>query len=86
MRKGLEMGIGKGESMNKNLGGEKEKKMKTKNRVLAVVEIVIVLCSVFLVALPSITAEQTMQTITTASENDFVLGIYGNANEDDTID
>jgi iron complex transport system substrate-binding protein len=24
--------------------------------------------------------------VTTASEDDFVLGIYGNANEDDTID
>jgi iron complex transport system substrate-binding protein len=39
------------------------------------VVIAIVLCSVFLVALPTI-----------AAEDDFVLGIYGNANEDDTID
>ncbi|RJS83763.1 hypothetical protein CW713_03550 [Methanophagales archaeon] len=65
--------------------------MKTKNKVLASMEIAIVLCSLFLVALPAIAAEQTMQkanacTITTASEDDFVLGIYGNANEDDTID
>jgi iron complex transport system substrate-binding protein len=30
--------------------------------------------------------EVSASTITTASENDYVLGIYGNANEDDTID
>ena len=62
----------------------------------ALVEIAIVLCSVFLVAaLPVIAADQNVQqetqkvsasSITTASEDDFVLGIYGNANEDDTID
>ena len=55
------------------------------------VEIAVVLCSVFLVAILAIAAEQTTQemsasTITTASEDDYVLGIYGNANEDDTID
>ena len=67
--------------------------MRTKNKTLAVVEIAVVLCSVFLVALPAIAAEQnqamqkaTANTITTASEDDFVLGVYGNANEDDTID
>jgi iron complex transport system substrate-binding protein len=67
--------------------------MKTKNKVIALVEIAIVLCSLLLVALPAIAAEQTTQkvsatanTITTASEDDYVLGIYGNANEDDTID
>jgi len=57
-------------------------------------EIAVVLCSALLVAtLPAIAAEQnqTMQkvsasTITTASEDDYVLGVYGNANEDDTID
>jgi iron complex transport system substrate-binding protein len=49
--------------------------MKTKT--LAVVEIAIVLCSVFLVAtLPAIAADQT----------DEPLGIYGNANMDDIID
>jgi iron complex transport system substrate-binding protein len=58
----------------------------------AFVEIAIVLCSLFLVAtLPAIAAEQTMQklsanTVTTTSENDYALGVYGNANEDDTID
>jgi iron complex transport system substrate-binding protein len=58
----------------------------------AVVEIAIVLCSLFLVAtLPAIATEQTMQkvsanTVTTTSENDYVLGVYGNANEDDMID
>jgi iron complex transport system substrate-binding protein len=59
--------------------------MKTKT--IAMVKIVIVLCSVFLVALPAIAAEQTPQkAITTASEDDYVLEIYGNANEDATID
>ena len=65
--------------------------MKTKNKVLAVVEIAIVLCSLFLVAIPAIAADQTTQKVsasevTTASEDDYVLGVYGNANEDDTID
>ena len=67
--------------------------MKTKNKILAMLEIVIVLCSVFLVALPGIAADQKQETqkvsaseVTTASEDDFVLGIYGNANEDDIID
>ena len=66
--------------------------MKKKNKIFALVEIAIVLCSVFLVAtLPVIAVEQITQkvsanTITTASDDDFVLGVYGNANEDDTID
>ena len=71
-------------------GGDKEK-MKTK--MIAFVEIVVVLCSVFLAAIPAIAADQnqTMQkmtagTISASSEDDYVLGIYGNANEDDTID
>jgi len=61
--------------------------------MLAFLEIAIVLCSLFFVAIPAIAAEQTTQevsasasTITTASEDDYVLGVYGNANEDDTID
>ena len=63
------------------------KKMKTKNKVLALLEIAAVLCSVFLVALPAVAAEQTAQEVSaTASEDDYVLDIYGNANEDDTID
>jgi iron complex transport system substrate-binding protein len=58
-----------------------------KNKMIALLEITVVLCSVFLVALPVISAEQTTQEVTaTASEDDYVLGIYGNANEDDTID
>jgi iron complex transport system substrate-binding protein len=86
------IGIRKVESVNKNLGGEKE---KVKTKTLAMLEIAIVLCSVFLVAIPVIAAEQNQEmqkmsasanTITTASEDDYVLGIYGNANEDDTID
>ena len=67
--------------------------MKTKNKKIAMIEIAIVLCSVFLVAIPAIAADQTSQevtasanAITTASKDDFVLGVYGNANEDDTID
>ena len=65
--------------------------MKTKTKILTMVEIAIVLCSVFLVAIPAIAAEQNTQKasanmITAASEDDFVLGVYGNANEDDTID
>ena len=65
--------------------------MKTKNKMFALVEIVIVLCSLFLVAIPAIAADQTTQKasaneVTTASEDDYILGIYGNANEDDTID
>ena len=68
--------------------------MKTKNKMIAMVQIAVVLCAVFLVAIPAIVSEQTSQkvsatanTITTASEDDSLpLGIYGNANEDDTID
>ena len=52
--------------------------MKTKTKTLALVEVAVVLCSMLLVA--------TLPAITTASEDDFTLGIYGNANEDDTID
>jgi iron complex transport system substrate-binding protein len=78
---------------NKNLGGEK-KKMKTKTKTLAVVEIAIVLCSVFLVALLGIAADQTTQKASasevTASAWPIYepgpLDIYGNANEDDSID
>ena len=46
--------------------------MKTKNKILTA----IVLCTLFLVALPGIAAAQA----------DDTLDIYGNANEDDTID
>jgi len=68
--------------------------MKTKNKLMAMLEIAIVLCSVFLVAtLPAIAAEQNQEIqktsafeVTTASEDDYILDIYGNANEDDTID
>jgi iron complex transport system substrate-binding protein len=67
--------------------------MKTKNKMLAMLEIVVVLCSVFLVAtLPAIATEQNqaMQEVS-ASEimgdsEDETLEIYGNANEDGTID
>ena len=88
----------------KHVGGEKEKKMKTKNssfgkaflskKRFALAEIAVVLCSLFLVALPAVAAQEqnlgiqevSASAITTASEDDYVLGIYGNANEDDTID
>ena len=61
----------------------------------ALLEIAIVLCSMFLVALPAtgIIAEQnqemqevTASEVTAALEDDFILEIYGNANEDDCID
>ena len=54
-------------------------KTKTKTKTLASLEIAIVLCLVFLVALPTITA---------ASEfyEPGPLDVFGNANEDDTID
>ena len=85
---GVEIGIGEEGGVNKNLGGEKEEKMKTKNKLLALLEISVVLCSMLLVAtLPGIATDQTTQEVSaTASEDDYVLGIYGNANEDDTID
>ena len=69
--------------------------MKTKNKTLVLLEIAVVLFSVFLVALPvmAIAADQSQttqkvsaSTITTTSKDDYVLDIYGNANEDDTID
>ena len=67
--------------------------MKTKNRLWVLVEIAIVLCSMLVVALPAIAADQnqitqevTANMITAASEADYVLDVYGNANEDDTID
>ena len=67
--------------------------MKNKAKTLALVEIAVVLCSVFLVALPVVAADQNQEmpkvsasVIATASEDDYVLGVYGNANEDDTID
>ena len=49
--------------------------MKTKNKLLTA----IVLCTLFLVALPA-------TCIAAAQEDDYILNIYGNANEDDTID
>ena len=52
--------------------------MKKKTKMLALLGIVVVLCSMLLVALPI--------TAIAAEEGDYVLGIYGNANEDDTID
>ena len=62
-------------------------KMRDKKMVL--LEIVVVLCLLFLEALPVIAAEQEMQKVSASevkASDDFVLGIYGNANEDDTID
>ncbi|RCV63303.1 iron complex transport system substrate-binding protein [Methanophagales archaeon] len=49
-----------------------------KMKRLAFMGIVVLLCSLFLAALPA--------TTIAAEEVDFVLDIYGNANEDDTID
>jgi iron complex transport system substrate-binding protein len=64
----------------------RKKKMKKRENSLGrgliskrrFVEIAVVLCSMFLVALPS--------TVIATEQDDYVLGIYGNANEDDTID
>nr|CBH40048.1 putative iron(iii) ABC transporter, solute-binding protein [uncultured archaeon] len=53
--------------------------MKTKNKILATVEIAIVLCSVFLLALPAIAAASEIY-------EHGPLDVFGNANEDDTID
>ena len=67
--------------------------MKMKKKLMVLVQIAIVLCSVFLVAIPAVAAEQNQEMqkvsaseVTTSSEDDYVLGVYGNANEDDTID
>ena len=69
--------------------------MKTKNKTLAVVEIAIVLCSMLLVAtLPAVAADQNPEmqklsanTIKTAAElRDIGLDVFGNANDDKTID
>jgi iron complex transport system substrate-binding protein len=70
---------------------KKKEKMKTKTKAVVLIEIALVLCSMLLVALPVIATDQTTQkvsanAVTRASEDDFTLGIYGNANEDDTID
>ena len=55
----------------------KRKENTSRKRRFVLVEIAIVLCSILLVSnLPAIAADQT----------DEPLGIYGNANEDDTID
>ena len=54
--------------------------MKKKDKIVALIELAIVLCSVFLVAL------STTAIAAAAEDDDYVLGIYGNANEDDTID
>jgi iron complex transport system substrate-binding protein len=73
----------------------KKEKMKTKTKIVVLAEIAIVLCSMFLVALPAIAAQEQNQEmqevsaseVTTASEDDsHPLGVYGNGNEDDTID
>ena len=69
--------------------------MKTKNKVLASLEIAIVLCSVFVMALPAIATDQNQETqkvsastVTATSElyEPGPLDVSGNANEDDTID
>jgi iron complex transport system substrate-binding protein len=65
--------------------------MKIGNREIVLFEVAVVLCAVFLVGtLPAIAAEQATQKIstsdvTTASADEHVLEVYGNANEDETI-
>ena len=56
--------------------------MKIKTKTLALIEIAIVLCSLFLVGIPTIAAGGTEEEY----EPGWPLGVYGNANEDDTID
>ncbi|RLG30151.1 hypothetical protein DRN97_10940 [Methanosarcinales archaeon] len=54
--------------------------MRDKKMVL--LEIVVVLCLLFLEVLPVIAAEQEMQKVSASeikASEDFVLGIYGNA-------
>ena len=74
--------------MKKKIGCDMEK-MRKKTKIIVLVEIAIVLCSVFLMAITAIAAEQTTKEISaitmTASEAE-TLDIYGNANEDDMID
>ena len=53
--------------------------MKTRTKTVVVVEIAIVLCLVFLVALPTVTAASEIY-------EPGPLDVFGNANEDDTID
>ena len=74
---------------------KKKEKMKTKNKLLALMEIAIMLCSVLLVALPAIATDQNQETqkvsastVTATSEiyEPGPLDVYGNANEDDVID
>ncbi len=64
-----------------------------KRKDFALMGVTILLCSMILGALPGIAAEQNQEMqkmstseVTTSSEDDYVLGVYGNANEDDTID
>jgi iron complex transport system substrate-binding protein len=52
--------------------------MKRKEKGITILGLSVLLCLVFLVALPA--------TTIAAGQDDYVLGIYGNANEDDTID
>ena len=52
--------------------------MKKKDKVITILGISVLMCSLFLVTIPA--------TAIAAEQDDFVLGVYGNANEDDTID
>jgi iron complex transport system substrate-binding protein len=52
--------------------------MKRKDKVITILGISVLMCSLFLVTIPV--------TAIAAEEDDYVLGVYGNANEDDMID
>ena len=52
--------------------------MKRKEKVITILGLSVLMCSLFLVIIPV--------TAIAAGQDDYVLGIYGNANEDDTID
>jgi len=71
---------------------EERRKMKTKTKIVALLEIGVVLSGVLFLAAPVFAAEQNAEasqaaaTAAAGSGDGYVLGIYGNANEDDTID
>ena len=52
--------------------------MKRKEKGITILGLSVLICSLFLVAIPV--------TAIAVEQDDYVLGIYGNANEDDTID
>ena len=52
--------------------------MKRKDKMITILGLSVLICSLFLVTIPV--------TAIAAEQDNYVLGVYGNANEDDTID